>query len=68
MSGTLCKSSVNDVFDVVIVHKLDRFSRNKYNSAQYKRKLKQNGVKLISVNENLRVVQNQLFLKVLLKK
>lgn len=49
----MIKDSGNDVFDAVIVHKLDRFSRNKYDSAQYKRKLKQNGVKLISVTENL---------------
>ncbi|WP_243277775.1 recombinase family protein [Clostridium yunnanense] len=49
----MIKDSGNDVFDAINVHKLDRFSRNKYVSAQYKRKLKQNGVKLISVTENL---------------
>lgn len=42
-----------DLFSAVIVHKLDRFSRNKYDSATYKRKLKRNGVKLLSVTENL---------------
>ena len=41
------------LFEVVIVHKLDRFSRDKYDSATYKRKLKQSGVKLVSVTENL---------------
>lgn len=41
------------LFDVVIVHKLDRFSRDKYDSALYKRKLKQCGVRLISVTEQL---------------
>ena len=30
-------------FDCIVVHKLDRFSRNKYDSAMYKRKLKQCG-------------------------
>ncbi|WP_210023137.1 MULTISPECIES: recombinase family protein [unclassified Paenibacillus] len=40
-------------FDVLIVHKLDRFSRDKYDSAKYKRKLKKNGVQLLSVTENL---------------
>ena len=49
----MIKDSTSNIFDVVIVHKLDRFSRDKYDSAQYKRKLKQNGVKLISVTENL---------------
>ncbi|WP_088186817.1 recombinase family protein [Desulfosporosinus sp. FKA] len=41
------------VFDVVIVHKLDRFSRDKYDSTTYKRKLKKNGIRLVSVTENL---------------
>lgn len=41
------------LFDVVIVHKLDRFSRDKYDSAKYKRKLKANDIKLLSVTENL---------------
>ena len=31
------------VFDVVLVWKLDRFSRNRYDSAMYKKKLKDNG-------------------------
>jgi len=40
-------------FDVLIVHKLDRFSRDRYDSAFYKRELKKAGVKLISVLERL---------------
>ena len=43
----------NEMCDVIIVHKLDRFSRNKYDSALYKRELKEHGIKLISVLENL---------------
>ena len=39
--------------DYVIVHKLDRFARDKYDSAIYKRRLKEAGVQLISVTENL---------------
>lgn len=39
--------------DAVIVHKLDRFARNRYDSAFYKNILKKNNVKLISVLENL---------------
>lgn len=38
--------------DAVIVHKLDRFSRDRYDSALYRHKLKEQGVKLISVTEN----------------
>ncbi|OGO84671.1 MAG: hypothetical protein A2Y24_06760 [Clostridiales bacterium GWE2_32_10] len=37
----------------VIVHKLDRFSRDRYDSMYYKRKLKLKRVKLISVTERL---------------
>jgi len=37
----------------VIVHKLDRFARNKYDSAINKRELKQYGIRVISVTENL---------------
>ncbi|HEY5575610.1 MAG TPA: recombinase family protein [Clostridiaceae bacterium] len=49
----MIKESAMDIFDTVIVHKLDRFSRDKYDSATYKRKLKQNGIRLISVVEHL---------------
>ncbi len=40
-------------FSAVIVHKLDRFSRDRYNSVFYRKKLKDNGVKLLSVLENI---------------
>lgn len=49
----MIKDAENGLFDVVIVHKLDRFSRDKYDSALYKRKLKQCGVRLVSVTEQL---------------
>lgn len=40
-------------FDVVVIHKYDRFARNRYDSAYYKHVLKQNGVRVVSVLENL---------------
>lgn len=40
------------LFDVVIVHKLDRFSRNRFDSIKCRNFLSINGVKLISVLEN----------------
>lgn len=40
-------------FDYVIVYKLDRFSRNRYDSAVYKRTLRNNGVKVISATEQI---------------
>lgn len=41
------------MFDAVIVHKLDRFSRNRNDTYFYKSMLLKRGVKLISVLENL---------------
>lgn len=41
------------IFEAVIVHKLDRFARNRYDSAIYKRELKKAGVVLLSVTERL---------------
>lgn len=41
-----------DLFDVIIVHKLDRFARNRADSAIYRKELSKNEVKLISVLEN----------------
>ena len=49
----MIKDSDNGGFSVVIVHKLDRFSRDRYDSMFYKRALKRNGVSLLSVTENL---------------
>ena len=49
----MIKASKDKNFDFVIVHKLDRFSRSKYDSAIYKRRLKENGVRVLSVLENL---------------
>lgn len=40
-------------FQFVIVYKLDRFTRNRYDSAIYKYKLKQYGVKVLSAMENI---------------
>lgn len=41
------------LFDIVLVHKLDRFSRDRYDSVIYKKKLKKNHVKLCSVLERM---------------
>lgn len=39
--------------DYVIVYKLDRFARNRYDSAIYKAKLKQYGIRLLSAMEKI---------------
>ena len=40
-------------FKYLIIHKVDRFSRQKYDAAMYKHQLKVNGVTILSVTENL---------------
>ena len=45
--------SSGKAFDTVLVWKLDRFSRDRYDSAIYKNKLKRNGVRVMSVMENI---------------
>lgn len=47
------KDIETDPCDCVIVHKLDRFSRDRYDSALYKRKLRLKDIRLISVLENI---------------
>ena len=45
--------SSRKTFQGILVYQLDRFSRNRYDSATYKLKLKKNGVRVISVRENI---------------
>lgn len=40
-------------FQYVLVYQLDRFARNRYDSATYKAKLKKNGVRVLSARENI---------------
>ena len=40
-------------FQYVLVYQLDRFARNRYDSATYKAKLKKNGVRVLSAKENI---------------
>ncbi len=49
----MIEDSNKGIFNCIIVHKLDRFSRDRYDSIYYKRKLKNNNVKLVSVTENI---------------
>jgi site-specific DNA recombinase len=47
----MIKDSGKKLFDMIIVWKLDRFARNRYDSARYKSLLKKNGVKVVSATE-----------------
>ena len=47
----MIKDSEKGLFDLILVWKLDRFARNRYDSARYKNQLKKNGVKVVSATE-----------------
>ncbi len=47
----MIKESSGGMFDIVLVWKLDRFARNRYDSAHYKNILRKNGVKVMSATE-----------------
>ena len=49
----MIRDSEKGLFDAVLVWKLDRFSRDRYDSAHYKHVLKKNGVKVVSAMENI---------------
>ena len=49
----MIKDASENLFDVIIVHKLDRFARNRYDSAYYRHQLKRFGVSIRSVIEHL---------------
>lgn len=49
----MIKDSNKRQWDYVLVYKLDRFSRNKYETTIHKHTLKENGVKVLSAMENI---------------
>ena len=49
----MIRDSAKGLFDVIIVWKLDRFARNRYDSAHYKAQLRKYGVKVLSATENI---------------
>lgn len=63
----MIKDSYKELFDIIIVWKLDRFSRDRYDSAHYKRILKKNGVKVISAKENISQGSDGILLESLLE-
>ncbi|MDR0854003.1 MAG: recombinase family protein [Clostridiales Family XIII bacterium] len=49
----MIKESSKKCFDVAIVWKLDRFARNRLDSAKYKAILRKNGVRVVSAKESI---------------
>lgn len=49
----MLKDSDKRPLDYILVYKLDRFSRNKYEMAIHRKHLKDNGIKILSAMENI---------------
>lgn len=49
----MIRDSYAHQFEAIIVYELDRFARNRYDSAIYKSKLKKNGVRVMSAKERI---------------
>lgn len=64
-----CMISDSDkhILEGVLVYQLDRFARNRYDSAINKSKLKKNGVKVISAKENIANNPSRILVEVVLE-
>ena len=63
----MLKDSSAKGFQYVIVHKLDRFARDRYDSAIAKHELKRNNVKVVSVLEHIDDTPESIILEALLE-
>lgn len=63
----MIQDAKSEDFDYVLVYKLDRFSRDRYDFAHYKAKLKEHGIKVISATENLTDSPESIILESLLE-
>ena len=63
----MLKDSDRKEWDYCLVYKLDRFSRNKYEMAIHRKRLKDNGVKILSAMENIPDSPEGVLLKSLLE-
>ncbi len=63
----MIKDSEKQKFDRIIVWKLDRFARNRYDSAMYKSKLKKNSVLVLSATETISNTAEGILLESLLE-
>lgn len=63
----MLKDSSRQEWNYILVYKLDRFSRNKYETAIHKKTLKDNGIKVLSAMENIPDTPEGLILESLLE-
>ena len=63
----MIKDSAKKSWGFILVYKLDRFSRNKYETAIHKKTFKDNGVKVLSAMENIPETPEGIILESLLE-
>ena len=63
----MIRDSAKKQFDIVLVWKLDRFARNRFDSATYRGILKRNGVNVVSAKENISEGPEGIILEALLE-
>ena len=63
----MLRDSQKKLWDYVLVYKLDRFSRNKYETAIHKKTLRDNGIRLLSAMENIPETPEGIILESLLE-
>lgn len=63
----MLQDSNKKAWDIVLVYKLDRFSRDKYEMAIHRRTLRNNGVKIVSAMENIPDTPEGVILEALLE-
>ncbi len=63
----MIEDSQAKAFQYIIVWKLDRFARNRYDSAVYKHKLKKNGVRVVSAKQQISDNPESIFVEAMLE-
>lgn len=63
----MISDSSKKTFQAVLVYQLDRFARNRFDSATYKAKLKKNGVRVLSARENISADANGVLMEAVLE-
>ena len=63
----MISDSAKHGFEYILVWKLDRFSRDRYDSAIYKKKLRANGVRVLSVTEGIEESSESVLLEAILE-
>lgn len=63
----MLKDSNKRAWNYVLVYKLDRFSRNKYEMAMHRKTLRDNGIKILSAMENIPETPEGIILESLLE-